>query len=52
VHDEVEGVVRVEDACAEVALLVGLGDGGVEDVGLELVLPADEDEALVRAGRD
>ena len=52
VHDQVERVVGAEDALAQVALLVGLGDGRVEDVRLQLVLAADEDEALVRAGRD
>ena len=36
----------------EEAALVGLGHGGVEDVGLQLVLAADEDEALVGAGGD
>src|SRR6185295_1871120 len=52
VDDEVEVVLRVEDALAEVALLVRLRHGRVEDVGLQLVLAADEDEALVRARRD
>ena len=51
VHDEVERVVGAEDLLADVALLAGLGERGVEHVGLVGVLAADEDERLVGADR-
>ena len=50
-HDERAVEARAEDVVAEVAGLVGLGDRGVEHVGLLLVLAADVDEALGRADR-
>src|SRR5438105_3561773 len=51
-EDQVEGVVGAGDAPAEVAALVRLRRRAVEHVGLVLVLAANEDEALVGAGRD
>ncbi len=42
--------MRAEDVLAQVARLVGLGDGGVEDVGLGVVLAADEDEGVAGVG--
>ena len=52
VHDEAEVEARAEDVLPEVAGLVGLGQRGVEDVGLLLVLAADVDERAGRAGRE
>ena len=51
VDDQVERVVGAEDALAEVARRARLGERGVEDVGLVLVLAADVDEGAVDARR-
>ena len=49
VDDQLEVAARPQDVFAEVAGLVGFGDRGVEDVGLRVVLAADEDEGVAGA---
>ena len=49
VQHQRDGVLGAEDAVAQVAAVVGLADRRVEDLGLELVLAADEDERAVGA---
>ena len=48
VDDQLDLLAAAEDVLAEEARVIGLLDGGVEDVALEVVLAADEDEAAVR----
>ena len=50
VDDQLEVAVGAEDVGPEVTRLVGFGDGGVEDVGLGVVLAADEDEGVPGVG--
>src|SRR4029077_16475904 len=50
VDDQLQVAAAAEDVLAEVAGLVGFGDRGVEDVGLRVVLAADEDEGVAGAG--
>ena len=52
VDDQLEVAVAAEDVLAEVAGLIRFGDGGVEDVGLGVVLAADEDEGVAGVGGD
>src|SRR6185312_10850088 len=50
VDDQLEVPVGAEDVGPEVTRLVGFGDRGVEDVGLRVVLAADEDEGVAGVG--
>ena len=50
VDDQLQVAVGAEDVLAEVAGLIRFGDRGVEDVGLRVVLAADEDEGVADAG--
>ncbi len=50
VDDQLEVAVGAEDVRPQVARLVRFGDRGVEDVGLVVVLAADEDEGVAGVG--
>ena len=50
VDDQLEVVAGAEDVRAQIAGLIRLGDGRVEDVGLAVVLAADEDEGVPDVG--
>ncbi len=50
VDDQLEVAVAAEDVRSQVARLIRFGDRGVEDVGLEVVLAADEDEGVAGVG--
>ncbi len=48
--DQLEVAVAAEDVRPQVARLIRFGDRGVEDVGLLVVLAADEDEGVAGVG--